>query len=91
MTFAQPSEMIVEKAARLLVEGRLTVLRANPSEIAARCDGDHGSYVLGWRRDSYWSCSCPALRPCSHVAALRLVTGGNSEAGDGPGGFEGSH
>jgi len=67
-------ETIEAKAARLLVEGRLTVLRAGPAEIAARCRGDHGSYLLGWRRDSFWSCSCPSSRPCSHLAALKLVT-----------------
>jgi hypothetical protein len=61
------------KAMRLLVTGRLRVLRVDAEFIAAECRGDSGEvYNLGWR-DQRWTCSCPARVDCSHINALWAV------------------
>lgn len=62
-----------EKSNRLLVEGRLRVLRVDGNLIVAECLGDSGmvydvSYV-----GARWSCSCPARVDCSHLRALQRV------------------
>lgn len=69
-------ETLEAKAARLLADGRLTVLEVGPGLVRAECAGDRGLYRLGFWRGS-WGCSCPAWayghRPCAHLHALRLV------------------
>ena len=64
------------KGRRYLVEGRLHVERVRDGLIVASCRGDSGAtYALGFdptRRE--WRCACPALRRCSHLVALQLVT-----------------
>ena len=61
------------KAARLLVTGRLRVLRVDRDFIAAECRGDSGEvYNLLWK-DQRWTCSCPARTDCSHMNALWAV------------------
>ena len=66
----EPKQM---KAIRLLVQGRLRVLRVDSEFIAAECRGDSGVvYSLGWR-DQRWTCSCPARTDCSHLNALWAV------------------
>jgi hypothetical protein len=61
------------KAMRLLIQGRLRVLRVDVDFIAAECRGDSGEvYRLGWRGQR-WTCSCPAMTDCSHLAALWAV------------------
>ncbi len=71
------TESTGEKAVRLLAEGRLCVVRADPSSVEATCTGDNGTYHLGF--DDHvgeWWCGCPAYGPgCSHLKALRLVLG----------------
>lgn len=72
----------IDKARRLLIEGRLVVekvaLPENGGEpyIFATCRGDSGEvYRLGF--DPYtaeWRCTCEARGPCSHLKALQLVT-----------------
>jgi hypothetical protein len=58
---------------RMLVTGRLRVLRVDSDFIDAECRGDSGEvYNLGWR-DQRWSCSCPARTDCSHLKALWAV------------------
>ena len=61
------------KAMRLLVTGRLRVLRLDAGFIAAECRGDSGHiYKLGWD-GNLWTCSCPARSDCSHLNALWAV------------------
>jgi len=61
------------KAIRLLVSGRLRVLRVDSDFIAAECRGDSGEvYNLLWR-DQRWTCSCQARVDCSHLNALWAV------------------
>jgi hypothetical protein len=69
-------ETVETKAARLLGDGRLTVLRVNGDRIAAECLGDTGTYRLGHdpARPGGWWCSCPARRWCAHLDALARVT-----------------
>jgi hypothetical protein len=61
------------KAMRLLVTGRLRVLRVDSNFISAECRGDSGEvYTLGWH-EQHWMCSCPARTDCSHLNALWAV------------------
>lgn len=65
------------KAARLLVTGRLRVLRVERHYIAAECRGDSGEiYNLGWHHER-WTCSCKAKTDCSHLNALWAVVAVN--------------
>lgn len=67
------------KAARLLVTGRLRVLRVDRDFIAAEVRGDSGEiYNLLWR-DQRWTCSCKARTDCSHLGALWAVVAVNTE------------
>lgn len=69
------------KAMRLLIEGRLEVLRRETNGdmdglIVAQCRGDSGTrYTLGYDpHRNQWRCTCPELRgECSHLRALKLV------------------
>lgn len=69
-------ETVTEKAVRYLLDGRLLVERVDDEAIVAICAGDSGVYELSRDAGGDWQCSCPALRRCSHLAALELVTGG---------------
>ena len=73
-------ETAVDKAHRLLLEGRLIVREvgspSHPGRIVAECRGDSGEmYLLGWDpAKQEWRCTCPELRgECSHLKALQLV------------------
>jgi hypothetical protein len=60
-------------AGRLLVEGRLTVLRIQGREIRAICRGDSGQvHRLGYAAGA-WHCSRQAFTGCAHLVALELV------------------
>ena len=69
------SAAVEDKAIRLLASGRVTVLHADADHLAARVDGDHGTYdVRVGSRSS--DCSCPSWsRSCSHLLAVRLISG----------------
>ena len=64
------------KASRLLVTGRLRVLKVEGNLIVAECRGDSGEvYNLGHdARRKEWRCTCPARTACSHLHALWAVT-----------------
>jgi uncharacterized Zn finger protein len=70
-------ENVQVKAGRLLLTGRLRVLRVEGNLIVAECRGDSGEvYKLGhepWARMP-WRCTCPARTVCSHLHALWAVT-----------------
>jgi uncharacterized Zn finger protein len=66
----------IDKARRLLIEGRLVVDRVDGDLIVATCRGDSGEvYGLTYRPEAReWFCTCPARTTCSHLKALMLVT-----------------
>ncbi len=68
-----PREGMHAKAERLLLAGSVTVLYVNGRIVRAIVIGDHGAYVVAHDSGS-WSCSCPALRGCSHRLAVQLIT-----------------
>lgn len=64
----------IDKARRLLIEGRLTVTTVAGNLVAATCRGDSGEvYDLGYDLNRMWFCSCPSRGTCSHLKALMLV------------------
>ena len=66
-------ESAVEKAKRLLVEGRVTVLACGPGYARAVVRGDGALYeVTDDARGR--SCPCAARGLCAHVRAVGLVT-----------------
>ena len=70
-------ENVQVKAGRLLLTGRLRVLRVNGNLIVAECRGDSGEvYKLGHEPGARtpWRCTCPARTACSHLHALWAVT-----------------
>ena len=62
-----------EKADRLLLEGRLRVVRVDGSLIVAECRGDSGVVYELTHAGARWTCSCPARTDCSHLRALWRV------------------
>jgi hypothetical protein len=68
----------IDKARRLLIEGRLTVRWVDKDDgfVYATCKGDSGGeYNLGYDpKRKQWRCSCEARTTCSHLKALQLVT-----------------
>ena len=66
-----------DKSRRLLVSGRLRVVKVDGELIIAECRGDSGAiYYLGHEPGARkpWRCTCPATGPCSHLFALWAVT-----------------
>jgi hypothetical protein len=63
------------KARRYLAEGRLRIrhLDEHGGTVQADCRGGGAIYSLG-RDAGGWFCSCPAVRECAHLVALKLVT-----------------
>jgi hypothetical protein len=67
----------IAKATRYLLDGRLTVDAIDGDLVSATCQGDSGRWKLGYNPAlNQWHCSCPALKLCSHVAALQTVSRG---------------
>lgn len=65
------------KAIRLLVSGRLRVVKVDGDVVVAECRGDSGQvYHLGHdpKRAPHWRCTCEARTACSHLHALWAVT-----------------
>jgi hypothetical protein len=73
------AESIEEKAERLLVDGRIRLVRVEPNSglVVAKAEGDTGTWDLGYDpKGREWRCNCPArVRPCSHLLAVQLVAG----------------
>ena len=69
-------ENVRQKGARLLVSGRLRVVKVDGNLIVAECRGDSGEvYKLGFDpRKKQFRCTCAAMGPCSHLHALWAVT-----------------
>jgi uncharacterized Zn finger protein len=90
MTATHPSAAVIPfagrehrraKAARLLIEGRLTVLSAHQGRVRATVRGDSATYRLGFDRGRWW-CHCPARGRCSHLVALASVIDTSAWEGD---------
>ncbi len=60
------------KSERLLLAGNVSVFAVNGRRVQAVVRGDSGYHEVE-HRSGQWSCSCPALRSCSHVLAVRRV------------------
>jgi uncharacterized Zn finger protein len=60
------------KADRLLLEGRVQVVRLDERGCLALVRGDSGQ-IRRVRYEKAWTCDCPALGYCSHAMATALV------------------
>jgi len=86
-----PSDLRARRAGRAtqlrrgslsaLREGRVVLLSAHtpaegrrPSAVTAEVLGHSGRHLVQLNADR-WSCSCSTPSPCSHVVAVRLVSG----------------
>jgi hypothetical protein len=63
-----------DKARRLVSEGRVVVTLVQGDHVDATVCGDSAAFYSVRHRSGTWSCSCPALGPCSHRLAVQLVT-----------------
>jgi uncharacterized Zn finger protein len=61
------------KAGRLLVEGRIEVVRLDEHGCLALVRGDSGEIRTVRFERGAWTCDCPALGYCSHAMACALV------------------
>lgn len=69
-----PRESVEAKAARYLLEGRVTVYQANANVIRARVQGNGDQYVVVVTRGGY-ACNCLARSDrCCHVIAVQRIT-----------------
>ena len=66
-----------DKAARLLVQRRVDVLKADSTGIWATVRGDTATYKTKWRRRGQLlvgECTCAGIgEKCSHLSALRMI------------------
>jgi hypothetical protein len=69
-----PRENARARAARLLVERRVMILRVLPTAVLAQVRGDSGELrEVRWDPRQGWSCSCPAIGFCAHGHAVASV------------------
>ena len=64
------------KAARLLLAGRVTLVKVDPNALTvrARVEGDGSPHVVTFDPEAGWRCDCPCYRwSCSHVLAVQIV------------------
>lgn len=61
------------RGRRLLTEGRLIVTSVSERYVTARCRGDSGVIHTLTADARGFTCSCPAVRTCGHLVALKLV------------------
>ena len=61
------------KSRRLLVEGRVYVVRVSGAHVDAVVRGDTELHHVCYDGGA-WSCTCAAVTHCSHIRALQLVT-----------------
>lgn len=73
------SDSVLEKAGRLLVDGKLEVTFRDGDKIVATCLGDSGEKHSLQSSGGVGLCSCPAVSVCSHLLALAMVTGNQPE------------
>ena len=61
------------KASRLLVEGRIEIVRLDEHGCLALVRGDSGEIRTVRFERGAWTCDCPAIGYCSHAMACALV------------------
>jgi len=68
------SELVLEKARRLLSTGQVQIMAADQDRVTARVAGDSGGlYQVRWDRGA-WSCTCANYGTCSHRLAVANCT-----------------
>ena len=75
-------ENVRTKADRLLVHGRVSVLRVDDEGVLASVKGDTATYRV--RFDRRWTCECEARGTCSHAIATARVVVVRTEGGTQP-------
>lgn len=65
-------ENVRSKAARYLIEGRVSVLYCNGSSARAAVRGNGHLYDVSYER-GHWTCACAARGTCSHITATQQV------------------
>ena len=69
-----PRETARQKSDRLLLEGRVIVIRADRTHIEATVRGEGSIHSVGFMANR-WFCSCPARsEACSHIFALKRIS-----------------
>jgi hypothetical protein len=69
-----PRENARTRAARLLTERRVMIVRVLPTSVLAHVRGDSGELrEVRWDPRRGWSCSCPARTYCAHAIAVASV------------------
>lgn len=66
-------QSIAEKGIRLLATDRVKIVAADKQSVRARVGGDHDTYDVTYVA-GLWTCSCPAVRDCSHLSAVKRIT-----------------
>jgi uncharacterized Zn finger protein len=68
-----PRETARQKADRLLLEGRVSIVHVDANHVRAHVRGEGHIYRAGFTQGQ-WACNCPARSDgCSHLHALRRV------------------
>jgi hypothetical protein len=67
------AESIPVKRNRLLTEHRVYIRLCQPEHVLASVRGDTSVHDIDLTAGR-WSCSCPAMRTCSHLEAVFAVT-----------------
>lgn len=65
-------ENAASKAARYLTEGRVILTEVSKGKVAASVRGEGAIYHAGFSGE--WYCSCPAVRDCCHIRAVRRIS-----------------
>lgn len=66
-------ESAPDKARRYLSEGRVVVQVVGPLGVLAKVRGQGAEHLVTFTSQG-WHCACPAMRDCSHLIAVGLVT-----------------
>jgi len=61
------------KGRRYLTEARVCIVEASPGHVLAQVRGDGAFYVVSFDAGE-WTCTCPAVRSCSHLVGVKLCT-----------------
>ena len=66
-------EKVIEKAKRLIRDGRVELLNSGNYNVI----GDHGTYHVAINQDGHIACTCPGYGVkgnCSHSTAVEMVS-----------------
>ena len=63
---------IAAKVERLLATGALRVMHLAEGHCTVNVEGDTGTWVVSYCPSAGWTCTCPAVRTCSHIRATEL-------------------